>query len=107
MFTDQLLRERHFGEAQGKKKEWIIKQAKISNKSLREYLPPGGENCADVLKRWQNFSENLVNFVIKEKANVPCQELYNQNSYEILLVSRRNEKSWTRRQSLVPAIDSY
>ena len=54
---------------------------------MREYLPPGGENCADVLKRWQNFSENLVNFVIKEKANVPCQELYNQNSYEILLVS--------------------
>jgi len=79
IITDKLLRERNFGEAQGKIKEWIIKQAKNSNKTLREYVPEGGESCHQVLNRWKCFSEKMLNVILKEQTI--------NKSYEILVVT--------------------
>jgi len=79
--TDKLLRERNFGEAQGKTKEWIIKQAKSSNKTLRDYVPNGGENCHEVLKRWHSFLEKMLNGILKEQTiNESC-------TFDILVVT--------------------
>ena len=83
--TDKLLRERHFGEAQGKNKEWIIEQARNSNKNLREYVPIGGENCAQVLKRWKLFFEKLFAQILEETRDRDvCGEEY---AFDVLVVT--------------------
>lgn len=81
IITDKLLRERHFGEAQGKIKEWAIKQAKNNNKTLRDFIPEGGESCHQVLSRWKIFSEKMLNIILKD------QEPNKTSAYDILVVT--------------------
>lgn len=57
---DPRLRERGFGQLEGRPFEELHKIASSSGKSLIEFVPPGGESFLDVWQRLHSFSEELL-----------------------------------------------
>ncbi|RNA34703.1 fructose-2-6-bisphosphatase TIGAR B-like [Brachionus plicatilis] len=56
---EKLLRERNFGEVQGRDKSYFIEKAQEANVSFEDFIPNGAESKGEIVTRWKNFFENL------------------------------------------------
>ncbi|KAF7668549.1 hypothetical protein LDENG_00004990 [Lucifuga dentata] len=55
MVLDPLLRERGFGIAEGRSKEYLKNMANAAGQSCRDFTPPGGETLEQVRLRFKKF----------------------------------------------------
>ena len=58
--STKMLRERNFGNFQGKSKESLFNAVKESNMEFHRYKPQDGESCLEVKQRIVNFFKKIV-----------------------------------------------
>uniref|UniRef100_A0A3B5MFB0 TP53 induced glycolysis regulatory phosphatase b n=1 Tax=Xiphophorus couchianus TaxID=32473 RepID=A0A3B5MFB0_9TELE len=67
MILEPLLRERGFGVAEGRHKEYLRNMAKAAGQSCRDFTPPGGETLDQVKQRFKNFLQVLFKQMLDEQ----------------------------------------
>ncbi|XP_005740848.1 fructose-2,6-bisphosphatase TIGAR B-like isoform X2 [Pundamilia nyererei] len=66
MVLEPLLRERGFGVAEGRHKEYLKNMANAAGQSCRDYTPPGGETLDQVKLRFKKFLKALFKQMLDE-----------------------------------------
>ncbi|XP_052807548.1 uncharacterized protein LOC128236610 [Mya arenaria] len=77
IILDKRLRERKFGELEGKQSKELMHMVKKAKKKYLDYTPPGAESCLQLRERAKSFFADLCklcsNFLDEEEAHTPAK----------------------------------